>query len=180
MKRLFWIDLEMTGLNDQHDHIVEVAIVITDLDFKPLEEYHRIVFQSPEILSRMDDFVRNLHAKSGLTAAIPNGSPLHVVEQEILQLISRHYSPKDRIVLAGNSVGNDKRFIDRYLTEVAKRLHYRLIDVSSYKEIFREKYNLNFQKQNTHRAVEDIHESIKELCYYLSFVQVPSHPTPIT
>lgn len=172
-KRLFWIDLEMTGLDDQNDHILEVAIVITDIDFKPLEEYHRIVFQPPEILNRMDDFVRGLHTKSGLVQAIPNGVRLEQVEKEILELINRHYDKKDRIVLAGNSVGNDKRFVDRYLLQVAQRLHYRLIDVSSYKEIFRDKYQVSFQKQNTHRALEDIHESIRELSHYLSFVQVP-------
>ena len=95
------------------------------------------------------------------------------VEKEILELIGRHYKPNDRIVLVGNSVGNDRRFIDAYLPEVAKRLHYRLIDVSSFKEIFREKYNVNFAKGNKHRAIDDIHESIKELSFYLSYFSVP-------
>jgi len=163
----------MTGLNDQTDRILEVGIVITDLEFKPLEEYHRVVFQPPEILNQMDDFVRNLHEKSGLTGLVAQGTPIEAVEQEILQLMDRHFDPKERIVLAGNSVGNDKRFVDRYLLKVAQRLHYRVIDVSSYKEIFREKYHLHFQKKNAHRAVDDIHESIREIGYYLSYVHVP-------
>ena len=97
--------------------------------------------------------------------------------------MDRHYSPNDRAVLAGNSVGNDRRFVDRYLPEMAKRLHYRLVDVSSFKEIFREKFNIHQNKSNAHRAVDDIHESIRELKHYLSFVQIPEakaskEPTP--
>jgi oligoribonuclease len=175
MKRLFWIDLEMTGLDEIADSILEVAIVVTDLDFKPLEEYHRVVFQPPEVIEKMNDWCKKTHGESGLTASIPSGTPLATVEAEIIALIGRNFDHQNRIVLAGNSVGNDKRFIDRYMPAVAKRLHYRLIDVSSYKEIFREKYNVAFQKQNAHRAVDDIYESIRELSFYLSFVQVPSH-----
>jgi oligoribonuclease len=81
-------------------------------------------------------------------------------------------------VLVGNSVGNDKRFIDRHMPELAKRLHYRVVDVSSFKEIFRDKYNLAFHKGNAHRAVDDIFESIRELGFYLSFVSVPPRNDP--
>ncbi len=173
MKCLFWIDLEMTGLDEKTDTILEVAIVITDLNFKPLEEFHRIVFQPPAVLEKMNDWCKKTHGESGLTAAVPNGAPLSQVETEVLQLIDRHYQAKDRIVLAGNSVGNDRRFIDQYMPLFSQRLHYRLIDVSSFKEVFREKFDVNFQKRNSHRAVEDIHESIRELSHYLSFVQIP-------
>jgi oligoribonuclease len=83
---------------------------------------------------------------------------------------------KDRIVLVGNSVGNDRRFVDRHLAEFAKLLHYRLIDVSSYKEIFRQKYGVEFKKSNAHRALDDIRESIAELTHYLSFVNVSPAP----
>jgi oligoribonuclease len=171
---LFWVDLEMTGLDEKVDTILEVAIVITDLEFKPLEEFHRIVFQPQDVIDRMNDWCKKTHGDSGLTAAIPGGMALPEVEREIVQLIERHYKSSDRIILVGNSVGNDRRFIDAYLPEVAKRLHYRLIDVSSFKEIYREKYGLSFAKGNKHRAIDDIHESIKELSYYLSYVQVPS------
>lgn len=168
----------MTGLDDVKDRILEVAVVITDLNLKPLEEFHRVVFQPPEVIESMNDWCKRTHGASGLTAAIPNGMPLDKVESELLELASRHFSPQDRIVLVGNSVGNDRRFIDRYLPQFANRLHYRLIDVSSFKEIYRDKYNLSFPKQNAHRAVDDIHESIRELGFYLSFVQVPQkNPT---
>jgi oligoribonuclease len=174
MKRLFWIDLEMTGLDDTVDQILEVAVVITDLDFKPLEEYHRVVYQPPEILQNMNDWCKKTHGESGLTAAVATGTPLVQVEKDVLDLIGKHFTSQEKIVLAGNSVGNDKRFIDRYMTKLAQRLHYRLIDVSSFKEIFREKYHVSFPKQNAHRAVGDIYESIRELSFYLSFVTPPA------
>jgi oligoribonuclease len=173
MKPLFWIDLEMTGLDEQVDTILEVAVVVTDTDFKPLEQYHRVVFQPQEVLDRMNDWCKKTHGESGLTAAVPKGTPLATVEKELIELVGRHYGLKDRVVLAGNSVGNDKRFVDRYMPELAKKLHYRLIDVSSFKEIFRDKYNVSFPKGNAHRAVDDIFESIRELQFYLQFVKIP-------
>lgn len=171
-KPWFWVDLEMTGLDDVTDRILEVAVVITDSDFKPLEEFHRVVFQPPAVLESMNDWCKDTHGKSGLTALVAKGTPLEQVEKELIALLDRHYSIADRVVLVGNSVGNDRRFIDRYLPEVAKRLHYRLIDVSSFKEIFREKYGVEFKKGNAHRAVDDIHESIRELKSYLSHVKI--------
>src|SRR4051794_34861244 len=101
-KRLFWIDLEMTGLDEVADCILEVAIVVTDLDFKPLEELHRIVFQPAEALARMDDWCKKTHGNSGLTAAIAQGTPLATVEAEVLKLIERHYGSQERVVLSGN------------------------------------------------------------------------------
>ncbi len=179
-KRFFWIDLEMTGLDERTDSILEVAAVITDTNFVPLEEYHTVVYQAPEVLEKMNDWCKKTHGASGLTAAVPQGRPIAIVEAELLALARRHFNGKDRIVLAGNSVGNDKRFIDQYLPSFAQLLHYRLIDVSSFKEVFREKYHLSFEKKNAHRAVDDIHESIKELNFYLSYVQEPrvNPPTP--
>lgn len=175
-KRLFWIDLEMTGLDDAVDTILEVAIVITDVELKTLETYHRIVFQPPEVLEKMNDWCKKTHGESGLTAAVPSGTPLATVEKEVVELIGRHYGSRDRVALVGNSVGNDKRFVDRYLPEVAKKLHYRVVDVSSFKEIFRDRYGVAFEKKNNHRAIDDIHESISELAHYLSFVHVPKTP----
>ena len=81
-KPLFWVDLEMTGLDEKVDTILEVAIIITDIDFKPLEEFHRIVFQPKEVLDRMNDWCKHTHGESGLTAAVPNGTPLETVEKE--------------------------------------------------------------------------------------------------
>jgi oligoribonuclease len=179
MKRLFWLDLEMTGLNDSVDRILEVAAVITDIDFKTLEELHRVVYQPPEVVQNMNDWCKKTHGESGLTAEIPKGTPLEKVEQEVLELIDRNFSHQDRIILAGNSIGNDRRFVDRYMPKMAERLHYRMVDVSSFKEVFREKYGLSFQKRNAHRAVGDIYESIRELAFYLSFVKIPENVNAI-
>lgn len=171
MKKILWADLEMTGLNEQVDSILEVAFVITDLDFKNLEEFHRIIFQKPEILIKMNDWCKEVHNKSGLLSKIPyEGVSLTQVQAEIQKMIQKHFSPDEKIVLAGNSIWNDRRFIDRYFPEIAQHLHYRMIDVSSYKEIFRNKFSLQFNKKNTHRALEDIYESIQELSFYLSYV----------
>jgi oligoribonuclease len=97
-KPLFWVDLEMTGLDEKVDTILEVAIIITDIDFKPLEEYHRIVFQPQDVLDKMNDWCKKTHGDSGLTAAVAAGTPLATVEKEILELIGRHYKPNDRAI----------------------------------------------------------------------------------
>jgi len=171
----FWIDLEMTGLDDAKDVILEVAAVVTDLDFNTLEEFERIVYQPQDALDRMDDWCKKTHGGSGLTEKVKTGVPLADVEKDLIALLDRHFPKKeDKVVLCGNSVGNDRRFVDRYLPDFAKRLHYRLIDVSSFKEVFRQKYGVKFDKKNKHRALDDIHESIAELKVYLSYVQVPA------
>jgi oligoribonuclease len=172
-KPLLWIDLEMTGLDEKTDSILELAAVITTMDLKPLEELHRVVYQPDEVLKNMNDWCKKTHGESGLTAAVPKGTPLAQVEKDVVAMLGRHFATSDRIVLAGNSVGNDRRFIDRYMPELAKRLHYRLVDVSSFKEVFRERYGIHVAKKDAHRAVDDIHESIRELETYLSYVQIP-------
>ena len=173
MKHFFWVDLEMTGLDDVKDVILEVAAVITDLDLKPLEEFHRVVFQPQETLDRMDDWCKRTHGASGLTAAVPKGTPLAEVDAALVEVVNKHFPANERVVLVGNSISNDQRFINRYMPLLAARLHYRVIDVSSFKEIFRDKWGIQIQKKNAHRAVGDIHESIKELETYLSYIKVP-------
>jgi oligoribonuclease len=172
-KYFFWVDLEMTGLDPVKDRILEVGIVITDLNLKPLEEFHRIVYQPQAFLDQMDDFCQKLHGNSGLTKAVQTGTPQDQVESEILALAARYFGPNERIVLAGNSVGNDKRFIDQHMHKLAARLHYRIIDVSSFKEVLHTKHGLTFEKKKLHRATDDIYESIQELTYYLSFFSIP-------
>jgi oligoribonuclease len=175
-KPFFWIDLEMTGLDETVDSILEVAIALTGPDFGIIEQYQSVVFQSQNVVDGMNDWCKKTHGESGLTAAIPHGKPLATVEQEVLALIEKHYGKTERVVLCGNSVGNDRRFIDKYMPALASRLHYRLIDVSSFKEVYRELYGLKFEKKNTHRATDDIIESIRELQHYLSFVNPPVTP----
>lgn len=175
--------MEMTGLDDLKDHILEVAVVATDYDLNPIANHQNIVFQPPEVINGMNDWCKKHHGASGLTAAIPSGAPLEQVENELIDFIHLHFGKKaNKIVLAGNSIGNDRRFIDRYMPRFAARLHYRMVDVSSFKEVYRERYGIEFKKQDKHRAVDDIYESIAELRHYLSFVQPtiqsPAPPTP--
>ena len=166
--------MEMTGLDEKVNVIIEIAVVITDLDFNVLEEYETAVFQPQSAMDLMDSWCQATHTKSGLVERVKTGAKLEDAEKAIVELISRHFKADERIVLAGNSVGNDRRFIDKYMPNFAKRLHYRLIDVSSYKEVFRNKYGIQFKKSENHMAKEDIMESIKELQTYLSYVQIPS------
>ncbi len=173
MKRMFWMDLEMTGLDPEVCTIIEVAVVVTDLELRSLEEYSEVVFQPPEALAVMDEWCVKTHGDSGLTADIPHGKPLAEVEAELLALVERHYPADARVVLCGNSIHQDRRFIDRYLPRFAERLHYRMVDVSSFKEIFRSCYGVQWRKGNNHRALQDTHESIRELGAYLRYVVVP-------
>ena len=170
-KRMFWIDLEMTGLDERADKILEIAVVITDLDFEEKETYHRVVFQPKEILDNMNDWCKNTHGKSGLTALVASGISIEQVDLDLLQLVTRHFLSEEKVVLCGNSVFMDKRFVDEYLKGFAKKLHYRLVDVTSFKEIFRSKYNVHVQKKEGHRALDDIRESINELKAYLALVK---------
>ena len=173
MKKMFWVDLEMSGLDETHDHILEVAVVITDLSFQTLETYHRVVHQPNSVLENMNEWCKTTHGKSGLTALVPYGTFLSTVEQDLIQLANRHYQANEKVVLCGNSVGQDKNFIDKQMTDFAKRLHYRVVDVTSFKEIFRSKYNIEVKKKDGHRALEDIQESINELKEYIKYIQVP-------
>lgn len=171
MKKMFWVDLEMTGLDENQDQILEVAVLITDLNFQTLETYHRIVQQPNSVLENMNEWCKKTHGKSGLSAQVPFGTPLPTVERELTELASRHFAPDEKVVLCGNSVGMDKRFIDKHMQEFAKKLHYRVVDVTSFKEIFRSKYGINIQKKEGHRALDDIRESIGELQEYLKLVK---------
>lgn len=176
-KKLLWVDLEMTGLDEKNDRILEIAAIITDADLNTLDQKHYIVFQPQEVLDNMNDWCKTHHGKSGLTALIPSGLPLAEIEAEMVEWIGEHFGKKhgkDGAVLSGNSIHNDRRFIDLYMPAFAKTLHYRMVDVSSFKEVFRDRYGLKYEKKNAHRAIGDLHESIAELQYYLSFVQVQS------
>ncbi|MEZ4704567.1 MAG: oligoribonuclease [Bdellovibrionota bacterium] len=167
----FWIDLEMTGLDPVSDHILEVAVIITNQDFQTKDQFHAIVYQPQEILDQMNEWCVDTHTKSGLVDAIPNGQALQEVEQNLIEFC-KPYFPKNNIILCGNSVHQDRKFIDVHMLEFAKRLHYRIIDISAFKEIFAVKYGKKFEKKEAHRAIDDIEESIAELNYYLSFVHV--------
>ncbi len=168
---LLWVDMEMSGLDVNSCRILEVAAIVTDLDFRTVESYEAIVYQPPEVLDAMDEWCKENHGKSGLTTAVAKGKPEAQVEKEMLELVNRHFTATERPVLCGNSIGQDRKFIDAYWPNFSKRLHYRMLDVTSYKIIFGSKWKIEYQKKGSHRALDDIQESIAELKHYLSFVQ---------
>ena len=167
MQKLFWLDMEMTGLDVEKEVIIEVAAIVTDLNFKELDTFETVVKQPQKYLDNMDAWNTDHHKKSGLTAKVPNGMEPDQVEAKLVDMVKKHFpDPKDRPVLAGNSIMQDRLFLDKYMTDLAARLHYRMVDVSSWKVIINNKFKYVYQKSNKHRALEDIRESIQELRHY--------------
>ena len=171
MKPWLWIDLEMSGLDEKKDKILEVAAIITDDTLSPKAEFHRIVHQPQSVLDGMDKWCTKTHTQSGLVEAVKTGMPLSQVEDEMMSWISLHFRTKDALILAGNSIGNDRRFVEEYMPKLSSRLHYRVLDVSSWKIVFKDFYGLQYQKKGGHRALDDILESINELKFYLTYVK---------
>lgn len=167
---LVWMDLEMSGLNAAEDTILEIATVITDGDLNELAEGPAIAIHQPEdVLAGMDDWNREHHAASGLTARV-RAAEASLIEAEAVTLafVRRHCEPQAS-PLCGNSVWQDRRFLARLMPTLDAYLHYRLIDVSTVKELARRWQPAlldGFEKRNTHRALDDIRESIAELRYY--------------
>ena len=174
-----WIDCEMTGLDLGADALVEVAALVTDFDLQVLGEGVDVVVRPPDAaLEQMDDFVRTMHTSSGLLDELAAGLSLEEAEHQVLDYIAS-VCPKDcRPPLAGNSVATDRGFIARDMHELDALLHYRIIDVSSIKELsrrwFPRAYYSSPAKAGGHRALADIQESIEELRYYREAVFVPS------
>lgn len=165
---MFWIDLEMTGLDVATDRIIEVAVIITDARLKVLDEYCEAIQTEPKHLAEMSDWCKKTHGESGLVKRIEtHGLELKKVERDLIEIVQKHFKKDQKIVLCGNSVGNDQRFLIRQMPNFASHLHYRIIDVSSFKEIFRVLYQIKYHKQSRHRALDDIKDSIQELRYYL-------------
>lgn len=178
MNKLLWVDLEMTGLNVETEVIIEAAAIVTDMDFNELDSYHTVIQQPQSYLDAMDAWNREHHTESGLLMKIPTGTPPTAAEASLVNLVKKHFSDsKDRPVLAGNSIAQDRLFIDRYFKNLSSLLHYRMLDVTSWKLIFQGKYHRAFKKKNTHRSLEDIRESIAELQFYMQFIQIPKSGT---
>jgi oligoribonuclease len=175
--RLVWIDCEMTGLSLVHDALVEVAALVTDFELNVLGEGIDVIIKPPaEALEQMDDFVRTMHTRSGLLEQLEHGVTLAEAEQQVLDYVRSQCPPDSRPPLAGNTVGTDRAFIARDMRDLESFLHYRIIDVSSIKELSRRWYpRAYFQapaKRGNHRALADIQESIEELRYYREAVFV--------
>ncbi|XP_064208617.1 small fragment nuclease [Anguilla rostrata] len=174
-QRLVWVDLEMTGLDIERDQIIEMACIITDSNLNILAEGPNLIIKQPdELLDGMSDWCKEHHGKSGLTQAVRDSTiSLQQAEYEFLAFV-RDHTPPGHCPLAGNSVHADKKFLDKYMPQFMHHLHYRIVDVSTIKELcrrwFPEEYKLAPQKKASHRALDDICESIKELRFYRASV----------
>ncbi|MEY3732875.1 MAG: hypothetical protein RL347_234 [Actinomycetota bacterium] len=183
--RLVWIDCEMTGLDLAKDQLVEIAVIVTDSDLTELDEGVNIIIRPEDlsILEGMDEVVVNMHTDSGLLELIPSGVPLAEAQDQVMAYVRQHVPEARKAPLAGSSVYVDRGFLARDMPELDAHLHYRLVDVSSVKEIARRWYPRAYfnspEKKGNHRALGDIRESIAELRYYRDAVFVPQ-PGPDT
>ena len=174
--RLFWLDLEMSGLDSKKDRILEAAAIITSMRLEELESFDTPIYQTPKILAGMNDWCRQHHGSSGLTAKVSDGISEYELDDKLC-LMSDRYFQANPVILAGNSIAHDRRFVDRYLPKFAARLHYRMLDVSSFKIVFANLFNVPYEKANHHRSLDDIRESIGELRYYIGAID-PSRLAP--
>lgn len=172
--KLLWIDLEMTGLDPKEHVIIEIAAEITDFDFKTLASFEALIKHPEEVLARSNEWALEQHTKSGLLdRARREGRAEEEVKHELIGLISGQFG-EEPAVLAGNSIYNDRMFINKWWPEVNELLHYRMLDVSSFKVLMRGKYGAVFEKQEVHRAFDDIQASIAEIQYYLEWLRPTS------
>jgi oligoribonuclease len=182
---LVWIDCEMTGLDPATDVLVEIAVIVTDPELNPLDEgLDLVIATEPEKLAAMDDVVREMHTASGLLDAIRAASTtVEDAEAQVMTYVKRYVPERRKAPLCGNTIATDRTFIARYMPTLDDHLHYRMIDVSSIKELARRWYPRAYYnapaKNGGHRALADILESINELRYYRSTVMVPA-PGPDT
>ena len=182
---LVWLDMEMTGLEPERERIIEVATILTDGQLNEIATGPELVIhQSDEILAAMDDWNKSHHGASGLTERVKGSTVTEAqAEEQTIAFINAHVAAKERPVLAGNSIHQDRRFIRRYMPALEKRLHYRMVDVSTIKELARRWFPSVISKQKpkkeTHRALDDIRESIDELRFYKTavFVTPPERPS---
>jgi oligoribonuclease len=176
--RLVWIDCEMTGLDLARDALIEIACLVTDGDLAVLDEGVDLVIKPPaEAIDQMQSVVREMHTASGLLAELPAGVTLAEAQDQVLSYVRRHVAEPRKAPLCGNSIATDRSFIARDMPELDAYLHYRMVDVSSIKELARRWYPRAYfaspPKHGGHRALADIKESIQELRYYRAAVFVP-------
>jgi len=181
--RLVWIDCEMTGLDLDKDALIEVAVLVTDSELNVLGDGVDVVIAPPAadlpgLLGGMVDVVREMHTVSGLLEELAGGIPMAEAQERVLAYVREHVPEAGKAQLAGNSVGTDRGFLARDMPELEQHLHYRIVDVSSIKELARRWYPRSYfaspVKHGNHRALADIQESIEELRYYRAAIFVPS------
>jgi oligoribonuclease len=177
--KILWMDLEMTGLDPIQDRIMEVAVIVTDWNFKELATYEGVVKVGPRLVQKRmtkgpaaefwNKFPDVRDALIGQN--LIKGKSGRTVENELLEFIDEHFSKNVPIILAGNSIHMDRRFIINEWPRFDDRLHYRMLDVSAWKVVFEGKYKKKFAKSEAHRALDDIRGSIEELRYYLARIK---------
>jgi oligoribonuclease len=182
--RLVWIDCEMTGLDLASDALVEIACIVTDGELNAVDEGIDIVIKPPaEALAGMADVVREMHTTSGLLPALASGVTLAEAQEAVIGYVRQHVAESGKVPLCGNSIATDRSFLARDMPELDAFLHYRMVDVSSIKELARRWYPRVYfaspPKHGGHRALADIKDSIRELRYYREAVFVPQ-PGPDT
>lgn len=170
--KLLWVDLEMTGLDPSRDRILEVGAIVTDWQLQEIAAYETVIHQPESILDLMDEWCVTQHGTSGLTERVRNSQ---VSEQEAeAQLIAfarEHCGEDKKLLLCGNSIHMDRRFIEKQWRDFDALLHYRMLDVSAWKVVFEGRFKKKFAKPEEHRALGDIRGSIMELKYYLEKVK---------
>jgi oligoribonuclease len=176
--RLVWIDCEMTGLDIETDALIEVACLVTDAELHLLDGGIDLIIKPPaEALDQMAEVVRTMHTKSGLLADLSGGASLAEAGEAVLNYVKQHVAEPRKVPLCGNSIATDRWFIARDMPELDAYLHYRMIDVSSIKELARRWYPRAYyaspSKHGGHRALADITESVQELRYYREAIFVP-------
>lgn len=172
--KLFWVDLEMTGLDPQEHVIIEVAAEVTDFNFKTLANYEAVIHHSDRVLKKANPWAKAQHAASGLTERVrTQGKPEKEVIHELVGFLKAQFG-NEPAILAGNSIHNDRNFIKRWWPEVDDLLHYRMLDVSSLKIFMQGRYGVEYEKKEVHRAFDDIQASIAEWQYYLEWLR--KHP----
>ena len=170
--KLLWVDLEMTGLDPAKDRICEVAAIATDMELNEIARFEAIVKVDKKLMDeRMvgDFWEKNSKSRDALKAQNEKGQPIEIVERELLSFIDQNFDKE--IYLAGNSIHQDRKFIEREMPELNKRLHYRMLDVSAWKIYFENALNKKFTKPDNHRALDDINGSIEEFKWYLTFLK---------
>lgn len=172
--KLLWMDLEMTGLDPRDDRILEVAVIATDWEFNEIARYEAVKKVGPRLMKKrmVEEFwEKYASVRDALMAQNLSGKNGRTVENELLEFIDEHFAHDERVLLAGNSIHQDRKFIENEWRRLDKRLHYRMLDVSAWKVVFNGKYKKMYAKPEEHRAMEDIRGSIQELKYYLGKVK---------
>jgi len=173
-ERILWVDLEMTGLDPVEDRILEIGAIVTDWDFKEIARFEAVKKVGPSLMKKRmvgefwDEFS---DVRDALIAQNMDGKNGRTVENELLAFIDEYIGGEGKVLLAGNSIHQDRRFIANEWRRLDARLHYRMLDVSAWKVVFEGKFHKKFSKPEAHRAIDDIRGSIEELEYYLKKVK---------